>query len=187
MLFHDARVEVVRGRPLPMEEGPIPGTMWRLYSCVRGGRAHFLLLIGDVGEDTGQSIDHVRLAGRFGAFHVVTGSYSTDFFDHVEVFDLATGHRVARSVEDDTYFRVLTTLALDDAGTAAWAYSSTIDRMTGAYQPPGPPVELYGASTARAVALLDTGTVDPASVTLIATTVSWTNAGSPRHADLGGQ
>ena len=34
--------------------------------------------------------------------------------------------------------------------------------------------------------MLDTGMIDPASVTVSATTVSWTNAGARRQVDLGG-
>jgi hypothetical protein len=190
LMFHDARVEVVRGLPLPGEGGPMPGTIRKLYSCVRGGRAHFLLAIGDVDTHTGQSIDHVTLAGRFGAFHVVTGSLETDIFENVQVFDLATGHRVAQNVAGPAYPSVLTALVLDEAGTAAWTESSTIEPQTNEHkpagQPPGPSAVLWGSSATHAAAILDTGTIGPASVTVSATTVSWTNAGTPRQADLGG-
>ena len=152
-------------------------------------RAHFLLSIGRVDRWFGESIDHVTLAGIFGAFHVVASS-SIDVFDHVDVFDLATGHRVAQDVQSTTYDHVLTALVLDEAGTAAWTYSSTIDPATNnpkpAGQPPGPWAALWGASTTHAAAMLDTGTIDPASVTVSATTVSWTNAGAPSQNDLGG-
>jgi hypothetical protein len=191
LLFHDARVEVVRGPPqfIPEAEERSPAeAMWNVYSCLRGGRAHFLLSIGWVDRWVGESIDHVKLVGLFGAFHVVASSVDT--FDSVEVFNLATGRRVAQNVPSTTYDHTLTALVLDEAGTAAWTESSTIDPVTKdpkPYgQPPGPWAELWGASTTRAAAVIDTGTIDPASVAVSATTVSWTNAGASRQNDLGG-
>jgi hypothetical protein len=189
VLAGNVQVEVVRGPPLPGFYG-VPATKRKVYSCARHGTAHFLLAIGDVDTHTGQSIDHVTLAGPFGAFHVISGSLSTDIFDRVWVIDLATGRRVAQDVEAPTYDHVLTALVLDQAGTAAWTYSSTIDPATGNPKPngapPGPSAELWGASTTHAAAVLDSGTIDPASVTVSGTTVSWTNAGAPRQDDLGG-
>ncbi|MFI4984532.1 MAG: hypothetical protein ACHQAV_00920 [Solirubrobacterales bacterium] len=184
LLYHDARVEVVRGPPLFIEgaEREPSEAMWKVYSCVPRGRAHYLLSIGWVDRWFGNSIDHVTLAGRFGAFHVVESS-SIDIFDHVAVFDLATGHRVAQDVGDSTYFRVFTALVLDKAGAAAWTYSTVTHDPN---QKGQPPVALYGASTTHAAAVLDTGTIDSTSVTVSATTVSWTNAGTPRQADLSG-
>jgi hypothetical protein len=191
LLFHDARVEVVRGPPLFIAEaeGHSPAeAMWKVYSCVRGGKAHFLLSIGWVDRRIAESIDHVTLAGLFGAFHVVASSI--DSFDNVEVFNLATGRRVAENVASTTYDHTLTALVLDEAGTAAWTESSTIDPVTKDRkpegQPPGPWAALWGASTTHAAAVLDTGTIDPASVAVSATTVSWTNAGAPRQHNLGG-
>jgi hypothetical protein len=187
LLYHDARVEVVRGPPLFIEgaEREPSEAMWKVYSCAPRGKAHYLLSIGWVDRWFGNSIDHVMLAGIFGAFHVVESS-SIDIFDHVEVFDLATGHRIAQDVGDSTYFRVLTGLVVDKAGTVAWTYSTVTHDPNKMGQPPGPPVGLWGASTTHAPISLDTGMIDTASVTVNATTVSWTNAGAPRQADLGG-
>jgi hypothetical protein len=191
LLFHDARVEVVRGPSLfiPEAEGHSPAeAMWKVYSCVPGGKGHFLLSIGWVDRRIVESIDHVTLAGVFGAFHVVASSIDT--FDHVEIFNLATGHRVAQNVASTTYDHTLTALVLDEAGTAAWTESSTIDPVTNNRkpegQPPGPLAALWGASTTHAAAILDTGMIDPASVTVSAATVSWTNAGVARQRNLGG-
>ena len=147
--------------------------------------------IGDVDTHTGQSIDHVTLAGVFGAFHVVAGSLATDIFDRVQIFDLATGRRVAQDVEATTYVRTLTALTLDESGTAAWTYSSTLDPATKnpkpPGQPPGAPVDLWGASATHAAARLDIGAIDPVSVTVRAMTVSWTNGGAPRQVELRGR
>jgi hypothetical protein len=137
---------------------------------------------------TSRSIHHITLAGQFGAFEILSGSIETDIFGQVRVIDLATGQLVAHDVPSTTYESRLTALELDDAGTAAWTYSSTIDPTTGTAFPtgqPGPPVALWGASTFHAAALLDLGTIDPASVTVAGPTVNWTNAGAPAQDDLG--
>jgi hypothetical protein len=108
-----------------------------------------------------------------------------------QVVELArSGTRGAQNVAGPAYPSALTALVLDEAGTAAWTESSTIEPGTNEHkpagQPPGPWAMLWGSSTTHAAATLDTGTIDPASVTVSATTVSWTNAGTPRQADLGG-
>lgn len=184
LLFHNALVEVVRGPPLFIEgaEREPSEAMWKVYSCAPRGRAHYLLSTGWVDRWFGNSIDHVTLAGIFGAFHVVESS-SIDIFDSVAVFNLATGQRVAQDVGESIYFRVFTALVLDKAGTAAWTYSTVTHDPNQIGQPPA---VLYGASTTHAAAVLDTGTIDPASVTVSATTVSWTTAGTPRQVDLSG-
>ena len=183
LLYRKAAAQVVRGQPLP---GGIDRTdpQWNVYSCVSRSRAHRLFSIGAVDRRFDQSIDHVVLAGRFGAFHITTSAI--DPFDCVAVFDLATGRRIAQDVNASTYFRALTALVLDGTGTAAWAYSSTID-SAGMRQPPGTPVELWGASTIQAATTLDTGAIDPASVAVSANVVTWTDAGTSRMADLGGR
>lgn len=184
LLFHDARIEVVHGPPLFIEgaEREPSEAMWKVYSCAPRGKAHYLLSIGWVDRWFGNSVDHVTLAGIFGAFHVVESS-SIDIFDSVAVFNLATGRRVARDVGESTYFRLFKTLVLDEAGTAAWTYSTVTHDPNQIGQPP---VVLYGASATHAAAVLDKGTIDPASVAVSATTVSWTNASTAHQADLSG-
>ena len=70
---------------------------------------------------------------------------------------------------------------LDDVGTAAWTYTSR-PYATGEA---GSPVTLWGASTVRLTALLATGAIDPSSVAVAGTVVSWVEAGAPAQQDLG--
>src|ERR1035437_3339216 len=110
LLFHDAQVLIVKGLPLPTPTGPIQGTFRKLYSCTPHGRAHFVISIGYVGEDDQQDLDHVTLAGNFGAFHVTSGVMQTDIFGNVDVFNLAKGRLVAQDVATSDYNSPLTAL-----------------------------------------------------------------------------
>jgi hypothetical protein len=186
LLLGDSSVELVRGPPLRGFYG-LPRSKWKIYSCARHGSAHFLLATGNVDTHTEQSIDHITLAGEFGAFGVLSGSIQTDIFGQVRVIDLATGRLVAHDVRSETYDSQLTALVLDDPGTAAWTYSSTVDPTGNPYPAgqPGPPVTLWGASTTHAATMLDTGAIDPAAVAVEGPTVNWTNAGAQMQDDLG--
>jgi hypothetical protein len=180
LLFGDGQVELVQGPWMPGFYGS-DYPKWRLYSCTRHGSPHFVLAIGNTDSHTGTSIHRVTLSGHYCAFFVVSGSVGTDLLGQVRLVDLATGRLVASEDSGSTYGSALTALVLDDVGTAAWTYSS-MPFTTGQA---GPPVTLWGASTVRRAALLATGAIDPSSVAVAGTVVSWVEAGAPAQQDLG--
>jgi hypothetical protein len=187
VLFRDAVVAVVVGHPIPELEGPIPGTYRRAYSCARGGgRPHYLFSIGYVGEDDTWSIDHVVLAGRYGAFHVNSGSVESDVFQNIEVVNLAAGRVVAQETPSPSFPDVLSALVLDAAGTAAWTYTLSPGIVTVPPVLPGESrVVLWAASVKHRIVELDSGPVQPRSLTVLRTVVHWTDADVPLQFDLG--
>ncbi len=160
---------------LPVEDGFENG--YRVYGCLYSKNRRFLIGLQKEVDGDSEWIDRklVRLAGPFvGYAHGF--DFGMDGGQFVEVGDLRTGKRVYRT-ENDNLVKVFD-LELGKSGSVAWIADEEESS-------PNRGVSAWGASTGRT--LLDSGPdVSRRSLTLSATTLSWTKGGERRSAPLPG-
>jgi hypothetical protein len=186
-----ARNDVVRifSHPVPAEEGPDPSYPGHAFVACRFGSGDALFIGRNQCLDAYYGCDfleHVALAEEKVAY--VTGRYSgrygPDRYSALRVLDTATW-QVEREITmqeglDGAAKREFTAVALKANGSVAWI----LDRVdyTGAGN--SQTYEVWKSDGAGMVLLDSDPEIDPASLLLDGSTLTWTRAGEPRSATL---
>ena len=183
-VFRSGRVRLLAVGPAPIEyQSDVTS---RLMGCLKpNGRAFFLDFLSQAGDSNVGVLESPRAAAPFVAYAIqasdeIAGKYgqpSTSYI-HIESVNLRTGKKVTYSQfvqqpdQQSTAEAAVPNLQVTTSGWIAWILSSAKGETLYAFDSGGRRI-------------LDTGSIDPKSLAVSGSTVTWTNAGVQRSATLG--
>jgi hypothetical protein len=148
-----------------------------LYSVGRGYRLGILARDGHA-----YSMSPMRLRGRFVGFAYKYAGPTDDFYAAVRVVDLRTGrlaHNIFSPGGEDAYSPDVSDLVLRPNGNVAWIVTPRRRDVQPTYS-----VYKSDPSDSRRQRELDSGNIDPLSLTLAGSSIRWVKDGLPRSATL---